>query len=82
MLKVTFQLVVNLRNAKFVALRPLLVAWHLLLAGDGSSVSLPFSLTLTLSLDFPLLITCLMHRPMQACCCLREARLLHIFRRI
>ena len=42
---------VNLRNAKFVALRPLLLVQLLLLAGDGSSVSLSTSLTITLSLS-------------------------------
>ena len=74
-----------------MALRPLLVVKHLLLAGDASSVSLLLSLTLTLSLVFPSLsvkhvsarttvspssLNCLMDRPRQGCCCLKDVCLL------
>ena len=58
-LKVTIQLVVNLRSAKFVALRPLLAVEQILLASHGDtrwvSLLLSIKFTLSLSLDFPLL---------------------------
>ena len=58
-LKVKFQLVVNLRNAKFVALRPLLAVEQILLASHGDtrwvSLLLSMKFTLSLSLDFSLL---------------------------